>query len=134
MSETTIKLEGTSKRTDVGYKRPPVEHQFKKGQKPRARKPKAAATELYPTEILWKVLREERRILIGGGASWMCNSDLILRKAMELAENGNATMQRAVNGLLFSLDKGKPKLNGRTRMEIDGVDVGWVPDWGQSND
>jgi hypothetical protein len=48
---------------------------------------------------------------------------------MQLAEAGNATMQRAVNGVLFSLDEGKPKLNARARLVIDGVDKGYIPDW-----
>jgi hypothetical protein len=120
------------KRTDVGYKRPPAEHQFKKGQKPPPRKPKAVRAELYPTEILWMVLREQRRVLIDGKVAWMPNVDLIWRKAMELAEAGNATMQRTVTSLLFSLDEGKPKLNGRTRIEIDGVHAGWMPEWEES--
>ena len=50
--------EAKSKRTDVGYKRPPVEHRFKKGQKPPPRKAKATSAKLSPIEILqharWK--------------------------------------------------------------------------------
>ncbi len=117
-----------AKRADVGYKRPPAEHQFKKGQKPPSRKLKGKAVGFSPTEILWDVLREQRRVTIDGKVRWISNADLIWRKAMQLAEIGNATMQRAVNSVLFSLDDGNLKLNGRTRIEYNRVHAGWPPE------
>jgi hypothetical protein len=129
MTNNNTPPRAAAKRNDVGYKRPPAEHQFKKGGKPPPRKAKAVLPEFSPTQILWDVLREQRRVLIDGKPVWLSNAELIWRKAMQLAEAGNATMQRAVNGVLFSLDEGKPKLNARARLVIDGVDKGYIPDW-----
>jgi hypothetical protein len=44
-------------RTDVGYKRPPPETRFRKGQKPPPRK-KKVVTPFSARDLFWKVLQE----------------------------------------------------------------------------
>ena len=91
------------KRRDVGYGRPPVEHQFKPGQKPPPRKAKAKKEPFKsPLAALWKVLQEQRRIVVNGKAIWLSNAELILRTGFELAEkDDNATISRLVADLML---------------------------------
>ena len=81
------------KRTDVGYKRPPAEHQFKLGQKPPPRKKRVIASPSR-TQLLMKILNEEQRVQIDGRPRWCTNAELVLMVAFQLAENGNATIAR----------------------------------------
>lgn len=121
--------EAKFKRTDVGYKRPPVEHQFRKGQKPPPRKAKETSAKLSPIEILWHILKDCRPVVRKGKRVWISNTELILHKAFELAERGNPTMQRAVTALLLALDPRKNPLKGRTRVELNGAHECWLPDY-----
>jgi hypothetical protein len=126
---------GTSgKRTDVGYKRPPIEHQFKKGQARPERKAKPKPAETSPTEVLWQILAEPRRITRKGRAAWVTNANLLVLMAFELAERGDSTMQRAVNALLFALEDGKNPLRRRVRLELDGKDAGDLPSYWDSGE
>ena len=95
----------SGKRTDVGYKRPPREHQFKKGHKPKPRKTKPRETELGIGDLLWKVLQEERRAITGNKITWMSAAEALIRKAYELADKGNPTMRRRISELLMRLEK-----------------------------
>ena len=94
----------SGKRTDVGYKRPPPEHQFKKGHKPKPRKPKAKQPE-STAELLRRVLHEERRVAMGKQVKWMPAAEILINKAFELAEKGNATMRRRLMELQMRTDK-----------------------------
>ena len=93
-------FENEGKRIDVGYKRPPVEHQFKPGNKPAPRRkrqvkaPNAAA-------LLIKILSQEQRVEIAGKVRWMTKGRLLIMVAFELAEQGNPTLSRALAKLLF---------------------------------
>lgn len=84
----------TGKRSDVGYKRPPLEHQFKKGEKPPPRKTKDAPRDVPMSEIMRKVLEEERRVTIGGKVQWLSAADLVMKRAWQEAEKGSATLRR----------------------------------------
>ncbi len=95
------------KRNDVGYKRPPVETQFKKGQKPPPRK-KREAKILNATEILAKILAEERRVTRAGKMVWETNAALLVEIAFQLAEKGNPTLSRALTDALIAEDKPQP--------------------------
>ena len=92
-----------TKRTDVGYKRPPVEHRFKPGQKPPPRKPKAETSQ-NATQLLAKILAEERRLERGDKASWYSNGYLVIEVAFQLAEKENATVARALTEYLIASD------------------------------
>ena len=92
-----------AKRTDVGYKRPPVEHQFKPGQKPPRRKPRAEKPKSF-TQLLAKILAEQRRLKRGNKASWYSNGYLLLEVAFQLAEEGNSTVARALTEYLIAGD------------------------------
>lgn len=94
----------TPKRTDVGYKRPPKEHQFKKGQKPPPRKKRAQEPESF-SRCLSKILGEEKRLKRGNGARWYTNGFLVLEVAFQLAENGNSTVSRALADYLMAQDR-----------------------------
>lgn len=88
-------------RKNVGYGHPPVEHQFKTGQKPppRKRKPKAEETS---RELLERLMKEPRRVLINGKASWWSTGALIIHKAYESAEKGSPTLRRLLSDLHFA--------------------------------
>ena len=88
-------------RTHVGYKRPPVETQFKKGQKPPARKKKPELQEGDPTRIFWAVLQQPRRALINNKAQWATTAELIVRAAFIEAESGSSILQRLLNQMLL---------------------------------
>lgn len=91
------------RRVDVGYCRPPVEHQFKPGQKRPPRKAKAKEkTSKSPLEALWRVLHERRRLVVNGKAVWMSNAELILRKGFEFAEkDDNPTISSLMAHLML---------------------------------
>lgn len=91
------------KRTDVGYKRPPVEHQFRAGQKPPPRKKRAEKPESM-TRCLTRILREERRLKKGVKAVWLTNATLLVEVAFQLAEGGNSAVARALTGYLMAGD------------------------------
>src|SRR3954447_16775506 len=104
MNKMTKQSDGVAApRADVGYKRPPIEHQFRKGQKPPPRKKKPVA-ELDATMLFWKVLQEPRRAKINGKASWVTSAELIVRCAYTQAEKGSSTLQRLLNELLLNGD------------------------------
>ena len=95
-----------AKRQDVGYKRPPPEHRFKKGQKPPPRKKKAVPDEVPISEVLRMVLHERRRATIGGRVMWVTGGELVIRKAYQEAEKGKAMLRRELARLLLSLESG----------------------------
>ncbi len=107
----------TAKRTDVGYKRPPVEHQFKAGQKPPPRK-KHALVKVSTSKSLARILAEERRIMIGKKVRWLPNGHLLIEVAFQLAEKGNSTVARALAGYLLAGDGPEP-LTNETLVEHD---------------
>lgn len=111
------------KRTDVGYKRPPVETQFKKGQKPPPRKAKSQS-EPSVSEVFWRVLQERRRVVINGKPQWLTNAELVARRAMLEAEKGSPVLQRLLNQLLLLTDtpgEEQPELIIDPRDPEDGV-------------
>lgn len=93
-----------AKRTDVGYKRPPVEHQFKVGQKPPLRKQRAVKP-LSTTKLLAKILGEERRVKRGAEVRWHSNAYLLIEVAFQLAEEENSTVARALAEYLMAGDQ-----------------------------
>jgi len=102
--DDTNGLGTTAKRTDVGYRRPPVEHQFKPGQKPPPRK-KRERTTLGTTQTLTMILAEKRRLVRGNKVRWYSNAELIIEVAFQLAEKGNSTVMRALADYLMAHDK-----------------------------
>jgi len=122
-------LPNPEKRTDVGYKRPPPEHQFQKGQKPPPRKRKEKrAVALKPSELLWQVLQEERRVVIGEQVRWMTTLEVLIRKAFEVSEKGNPTIRRLAMDLLLRAD-GMGEEDDEIRWLIDGEES---PRWSGS--
>lgn len=89
----------------VGYKRPPQEHRFKKGGRPPPRKPKPDPREETPGDILWRVLQEQRRITNGQKVQWVSNAQLIVRRAFELTNKGNNALGRLLIGLTMAGEK-----------------------------
>jgi hypothetical protein len=84
-----------------GYKHPPKEHRFKPGQKPPPRKKKRASSKTDARQLFWRVLQEPRRAIVDGKRGWFSTSDLIVRKAFAVAEQGNSTLNRLLNQLLL---------------------------------
>ena len=105
MDEINQEAGGSGKRSDVGYGRPPPEHRFKKGQKPPARKKKDKPTKVQLREVLRKVLQERHRVVLNGKTRWVSAVELVLRRAYQEAEKGNATLRRELTTLLFSSEE-----------------------------
>lgn len=103
MKNETLNEAGRAKRTDVGYKRPPIEHQFKPGHKPAARKKKSAPATV--TQALMKILSEETRIERNGKPEWVTNAVLLVDVAFQLAEQGNPTLSRTLLDYLVASEK-----------------------------
>lgn len=115
-----VEFPPTPKRTDVGYKRPPIEHQFKPGQAPPPRKRRTAKPE-SATQCLARILREERRLKIGGKAFWHTNASLLVEVAFRLAEEGNASVSRALADYMMAGDKPEQSSDqGRIEYDPDG--------------
>jgi len=93
------------KRTDVGYKRPPVETRFKKGERPPPHKRKQASKENDPRLVFWRVLQEPRRATINGKVRWATTAELVVRRAFIEAEKGSPALQRLLNQLLLAKEK-----------------------------
>lgn len=104
MAQDIDKESNAVRRGDVGYCRPPVEHQFKSGQKPPPRRAKAKKKpSKSPLDAFWKVLHEQRRIIVNGKAVWMSNAELIVRKGFEFAEkDDNPTISNLVADLMLA--------------------------------
>lgn len=93
-----------TKRTDVGYKRPPKEHQFRKGQKPPPRKPKVERGKESARRLLERLLREPRRVKLDGKIVWRSTGELIVRQALKVADGGSATIRRILIDLDFAAE------------------------------
>jgi hypothetical protein len=92
---------GPPKRSDVGYKRPPVEHQFKPGNKPKRRKAKPPPAEPSMGELLWTILQEDVQTVSGRRVIWMSKAEAVYRKAHELADRNNPAMRRLIMDLML---------------------------------
>ncbi len=109
MGEASKAAGSPVKRSDVGYKRPPREHQFKKGQKPPPRKKKDTLREVPMSETLRKVLDEERRVVLAGKVRWVTCADLVIMRAWQEAEKGSATLRREMLRLSLSSEAPAPE-------------------------
>ena len=98
----------TGKRSDVGFGRPPREHQFKKGEKPPPRKKKTPSVDVPMSDIMRKVLEEPRRVTLGGKVRWLTVADLIMKRAWQEAEKGSATLRRLLLRLTLSAESPAP--------------------------
>lgn len=109
----------------VGYKRPPIEHQFKEGQKPPPRKKKRGPSQ-SPRKLLARLLAETRRARLGGKIVWRSAGELVVHKAFEVAERSpkidrllvelqfqaERAEERGDIMILDPLDGSPPKING----------------------
>lgn len=116
MDEVNDKL-ATPKRTDVGYKRPPVDHQFTTDQQPPPRK-KRVRVKVSASQSLARILAEERRITIGKKVRWLPTGHLVIEVAFQLAERGNWAVARALTGYLLAAD-GPETASNETIEEYD---------------
>lgn len=104
MSDTRKAPDIAAKRDDVGYKRPPREHQFKKGQKPPPRKKKDPFRAQSMSGAFRKVLTEDRRVVMGDKVRWVTSAELVMMRAWQEAEKGSATLRRELIRLLLSTE------------------------------
>jgi hypothetical protein len=107
----------------VGYKKPPVEHQFKPGQK---RKPRRKRREDLGPQILADILSEERWTAVKGRRKRMSNLELIIRRLAEKAATGS----RPCQDLLYKLIElcGPEDQGDVMTLSIDGVEFP-MPRW-----
>ncbi len=108
--------EGDKGSSRVGYKSPPKEHRFQKGQKPPPRRRKSAPVEANITAVFWRVLLEKRRGKINGKGTWVSSTELLVRRAFIEAEKGSSTLQRLLNQML--LEKTSPDDEGPPEFEV----------------
>lgn len=106
-----------AKRKDVGYCRPPAEHQFQLGQKPPARK-KRTDYPMTVRQTLTKILGEGRRLKRGRKTRWYSKGYLVVEVAFRLAEEGNSAVSRALADYLMAGDPTSP-LDDQPRIEYD---------------
>lgn len=107
--DDTSKPAGTPvKRSDVGYKRPPWEHQFTEENQPPPRK-KDPLREVPMSETLRKVLDEPRRVVQNGKVRWLTSADLVLMRAWQEAEKGSASLSREMMRLSLSAEVPAPE-------------------------
>ncbi len=109
MDETSKPAGTPVKRTDVGYKRPPWEHQFTEENQPPPRKKKDPLREIPMSETLRKVLDEPRRVVVGGKARWVTGADLVIMRAWQEAEKGSASLRREMMRLSLSAEVPAPE-------------------------
>ena len=112
------------RRTDVGYKRPPVEHQFKTGQTPPPRK-RNVDSPLTGPRLLAKILAEERRFMRGKRVIWTTNGALLVEIAFQLSEAGSRAARRALAALLLAKEEPHATVE-EPRMELDPDGPGGV--------
>ena len=98
-----------AKRTDVGYGRPPREHQFKKDEKPPPRKKKDPLREVPTSETFRKILDEPRRVVEDDKVRWLTVADLVMKRAWHEAEKGSATLRRLILRLVLSSEGPGPE-------------------------
>ena len=98
--ERPIDPSGSARSYEVGYGKPPKEHQFKAGhrRKPRVR---ADAERSLPSGTLWAVLNEVRSININGKPASMRNAEIIVRRLVEKAEKGNSSLTALLQTLMM---------------------------------
>ena len=109
MDEASKASDSRAKRSDVGYKRPPREHQFKKGEKPPPRKKKEAIGQVPVSETFRKILDEPRRVEVGDKVRWLTVADLVIRRAWHEAEKGSAMLRRLILRLVLSSEGPGPE-------------------------
>ncbi len=90
----------------------------RKAKKPPPRR-KKNIEDASPRELLWAILQEERRVVIEGVPRWMRTSEIIIRKAFQLADAGKPTLQRLLSELLFSVDMNPDGKGEGPRVVID---------------
>ena len=101
----------------VGYKHPPKQYRFQKGQKPPPRKKRQSDDASDVTSIFWTVMQERRRVVINNKARWATTAELLARRSYIEAEKGSSTLQKLLNDILLQKDTDDP-----------GFDVEY--DWG----
>lgn len=109
------------KRSDVGYGRPPVEYQFKKGQKPPPRKRRKALDETAQA-VLWRILKEQKRVEINGEVRWLPASEIIIRKAYMLSDEGKPTIQRLLTAIALANVEEEGEAHPRIEISSDPRD------------
>lgn len=109
---------------EVGYGRPPVEHRFKKGQKPPARK-RRRKDATSPQVLLWQILNEQKRVELNGEVRWLSASEIIIRKAFALSDAGSSTIQRLLTAVVLAEAEGEgdeqPRIETNPEAEVASI-------------
>jgi hypothetical protein len=106
-------------RTDVGYKRPPIEHQFKSGQSgnPHGR-PKSSEDFL---ETAKRVLNEPVRISQAGRTMRMSTIKAMFKRSCIAAIKGDRRAVKVVFDLMFSMRSFEPE--GASHSQVQKHDI-----------
>ena len=87
---------------EVGYKRPPVEHQFKPGQPSRNKKGRPKLVQDFPTDFQDE-LEEIISINEGGKSKPITKQRALIKRLIANALNGNASAIKLVTMVLSKL-------------------------------
>ena len=103
---------------EVGYGRPPKQHQFKKGRSgnPRGRPPKKP--DLYAE--LMAVLREKVTVNVGAEPTTVTVQQALLLRLREMAVAGDATAQKLLLRIMREMPEPPPEAATRSIEEIMG--------------
>ena len=83
---------------EVGFAKPPKEHQFKPGKSGNRNGRPLDTVKL--ASVLGKAIQEQREVIIGGRKTRMTNMEIMLRKTMEKANGGDAKSFSLIMSLL----------------------------------
>jgi hypothetical protein len=88
------------KNYEVGYKKPPVETQFKKGQSgnPNGR-PRKIAQNLDPGKVLQSIDNEEIVVKVDGKRKRMRKAEIFFRQLFTTAIRGDLTAARLISNM-----------------------------------
>lgn len=92
---------------DVGYGKPPRQHQFKKGNKKGGRKKSEKGPAFSMSELLTKAMTTRRRFRRGDRIVDMDMKELLVERVMHIASSGTP---QQLGQLLVLLDRHAPHL------------------------
>lgn len=110
---------------EVGFAKPPKEHQFKPGKSGNRKGRPPGSVKL--ATIMSKIVQEPRAVSIGGRKTSMSTFEVMIRKTAEKAVGGDT---KAFNSIVDLLSQHNPELLAEvTKRSIDEDDIALLQDY-----